>query len=133
MEDYCDYIYIVLRNFIEQVRRRFTFRTDKHCSWAKTLFFLFRKKKAIFSNQSKKNYATIKDASENAGADYLAHAIIDNIVDNYFIVLENLEEKIEFLEDDLVRQTNTATLQKIHELKRELILLRKSLWPLEKL
>jgi magnesium transporter len=58
------------------------------------------------------------------------HAIIDNIVDNYFLVLEKLEEKIEFLEDDLVTQTTPLTLRTIHDLKRELIYLRKSLWPL---
>jgi magnesium transporter len=64
------------------------------------------------------------------GADYLTHALIDTIVDNYFIVLENIEEKIERLEDDLVERTTPAIIQGIHNLKRELILLRKSLWPL---
>jgi magnesium transporter len=58
------------------------------------------------------------------------HAIIDSIVDNYFILLEKLEEKIEFLEDDLLKKPTPVMLQAIHELKRELILLRKSLWPL---
>ena len=62
--------------------------------------------------------------------DYLAHALLDNIVDNYFVILENLEEKIEALEDDLVRQPDSSSLQTIHMLKRKLILLGKSLWPL---
>ena len=44
--------------------------------------------------------------------------------------MEKLEERIEFLEDDLVKRTTPVTLQTMHELKRELILLRKSLWPL---
>jgi magnesium transporter len=51
-------------------------------------------------------------------------------VDNYFFVLENLEERIDDLEDDLVSKPNPDTLQNIHFLKRQLILLRKSLWPL---
>jgi len=41
-----------------------------------------------------------------------------------------LEEKIDYLEDDLVKKTTPSTLEAIHILKRELILLRKSLWPL---
>ncbi|MBM3145701.1 MAG: magnesium/cobalt transporter CorA [Chloroflexi bacterium] len=64
------------------------------------------------------------------GADYLAYSLIDAIVDHYFIVLENLGEKIEFLEEELVSDPDPGTLQSIHELKRELIFLRKSVWPL---
>jgi magnesium transporter len=67
------------------------------------------------------------------GADYLAYALIDAIVDHYFIVLENLGEQIEFLEEELVTNPNPETLQTIHELKRELIFLRKSVWPLREL
>jgi len=51
-------------------------------------------------------------------------------VDNYFVVLENLGEQIEFLEEELVTDPDPGTLQSIHELKRELIFLRKSVWPL---
>lgn len=64
------------------------------------------------------------------GADYLAYSLIDAIVDHYFLILENLGEKIEFLEDKLVTAPGPGTLQSIHELKRELIFLRKSVWPL---
>ena len=64
------------------------------------------------------------------GADYLAYSLIDAIVDHYFIVLENLGEQIEFLEEELVTDPDPGTLQSIHELKRELIVLRKSVWPL---
>jgi len=63
-------------------------------------------------------------------ADYLAYVLIDAIVDHYFIVLENLGEQIEFLEEELVTDPDPGTLQTIHELKRELIFLRKSVWPL---
>jgi magnesium transporter len=66
----------------------------------------------------------------HSGADYLAYALVDAIVDHYFIVLENLGEQIEFLEDELVTDPDPGTLQSIHELKRELIFLRKSVWPL---
>lgn len=64
------------------------------------------------------------------GADYLAYSLIDAIVDHYFIVLENLGEQIEFLEEELVTDPDPRTLHSIHELKRELIFLRKSVWPL---
>ena len=64
------------------------------------------------------------------GPDYLAYALLDAIVDNYFLVLEKLGEEIESLEEDLVSHPTPETVQKIHNLKRELIFLRKSVWPL---
>ena len=64
------------------------------------------------------------------GADYLAYTLIDAIVDNYFIVLESIGEQIESMEDDLVSDPKPETLQNIHDLKSEVIYLRKSIWPL---
>ncbi len=64
------------------------------------------------------------------GADYLAYALIDAIVDHYFVVLEQIGEKIELLEEDLVTDPTPETLQTIHNLKRDMIFLRKSVWPL---
>ena len=64
------------------------------------------------------------------GVDYLTYSLIDSIVDNYYLLLEDLGEEIERLEDELIKEPSSATLQRIHELKREMIFLRKSLWPL---
>lgn len=64
------------------------------------------------------------------GTDYLAYSLIDTIVDHYFIVLENIGEQIEALEEKLMLNPDPETLLAIHELKRELIFLRKSVWPL---
>lgn len=64
------------------------------------------------------------------GADYLAYALIDSIVDYYFIILERLGEEIEFLEEELETNPTPETVQTIHDLEREMIFLRKSVWPL---
>jgi magnesium transporter len=62
--------------------------------------------------------------------DYLAYALMDAIVDHYFIVLEKIGERVESVEEDLMTNPTTETLQIIHHLKRELISMRKSVWPL---
>lgn len=67
------------------------------------------------------------------GSDYLAYSLIDAIVDNYFTVLEKIGESIEDIEDELIKNPTPEILQKIHTLKRELIFLRKSVWPLREL
>jgi magnesium transporter len=64
------------------------------------------------------------------GSDYLAYTLIDAIVDNYFVVLERIGEEIESLEEELLSDPRPETSRTIHHLKRELIFLRKSVWPL---
>src|SRR4030042_4659015 len=64
------------------------------------------------------------------GADYLAYTLIDGVVDSYFAILEKTGERIESLEEELVEKPSPRTSHQIHLLKKELILLRKSIWPL---
>ena len=64
------------------------------------------------------------------GPDYLAYALIDAVVDNYFFVLEKLGERIDGLEERLIAEPRRELLHEIHALKREMIDLRKSVWPL---
>jgi magnesium transporter len=62
--------------------------------------------------------------------DYLAYALLDTIIDHYFVILEKFAERIESLEEELVSDPKPETLRQIHHLKREMIFLRKSAWPL---
>lgn len=64
------------------------------------------------------------------GPDYLTYALIDNIVDHYFSVLETLGEKIELVEDELILDPDKNTFQHIHLIRREIIFFRKAVWPL---
>jgi len=73
---------------------------------------------------------TAKGRIRKMGADYLVYALMDSIVDNYFTVLEKLGEAIESIEEKLVIDPTPDTLHLMHELKRDMIFLRKSVWPL---
>ena len=64
------------------------------------------------------------------GSDYLAYALMDAIIDRYFLILEKLGEKIETVEDNLISDPTPDTIHQIHQLKRDMIYLRKSVWPL---
>ena len=64
------------------------------------------------------------------GSDYLAYALIDAVVDHYFVVLEQIGERLEFLEDRLVTQPEPENLTIIHDLKRDLVFMRRAVWPL---
>lgn len=63
------------------------------------------------------------------GADYLAYTLLDSIVDGFFPVLELYGERIEELEDEVVVRPNRRTLEKIYKIRRELLTLRRAIWP----
>ena len=71
-----------------------------------------------------------KGRVRKSGADYLAYALIDSIVDNYFVILEQFGERIEDTEQGLATNPTQETLQTIRAFKKEMIFLRKSIWPL---
>ncbi len=64
------------------------------------------------------------------GADYLAYCLLDAIVDGFFPVLEYYGELIEHLEDEVMIKPDRSTLAKIHKIRRELLILRRAIWPL---
>lgn len=63
-------------------------------------------------------------------SDYLVYSIIDSIIDSYFTILESFGDRIEKLEEELVNNPEKRTLTEIYKLKREMLYLRKSVWPL---
>lgn len=64
------------------------------------------------------------------GVDYLCYSLLDCIVDNYFLILEKIDAKVDFLENELMGSPEPITLRKIQKAKREITLLRKSVWPM---
>lgn len=71
-----------------------------------------------------------KGRIRKAGSDYLAYAIMDAIVDQYFVILETVGEKMEAIEEALLGNPTAQTLDSIHAMKREMIFFRKQVWPL---
>ena len=65
-----------------------------------------------------------------AGCDYLAYALIDAIVDQYFVILEQIGIQIEGIENETLTNPQEAVLKRIHEMKRKILYLRKQIWPL---
>jgi magnesium transporter len=63
------------------------------------------------------------------GADYLAYCLLDAIVDGFFPVLEYYGELIEDLEDEVILRPNRSTLEKIYKIRRELLTIRRAIWP----
>jgi len=66
-------------------------------------------------------------------ADYLCYSLLDMIVDNYFIVMEKVSEQIEIVEEEVIRNSNTRSLARINQLRKELIVLKRNFAPVRDL
>jgi magnesium transporter len=67
------------------------------------------------------------------GADYLCYSMLDLIVDNYFFVMEKLGDRIEQVEEEVIRNSNKRSLAKINQLRKELIVLKRNIAPVRDL
>ena len=82
-----------------------------------------------------KNYPFIQKVKDdlahaaNITPDYLAYVLIDEIVEHYFVTLEQINQTIALLEDIVFEEQNKTTLKKMHELKHRLVFMRRTLWP----
>lgn len=70
-----------------------------------------------------------KGRIRTSGTGYAAYAVMDAIVDAYFPVAENLGEKLENLEDEISTSATPANVATLHEIKRDLLAVKRSLWP----
>ena len=130
MEDYGEYVYIVLRS-LEYNHQKDEIESDQiSIILGQNFVFSFQEKEGDTFDPLRERIRTGKGRIKKMGADYLAYTLMDSIVDNYFIILEKQGEKIELLEEQLVTSPTPETLQTIHDLKREMIFLRKAVWPL---
>ena len=127
-EDYTDYIYVVLK-MLQQIKDE---------ALAEQISIIIGKNYVLsFQETSGDVFQNIRDRIRNGkgrirkmGSDYLAYCLIDSIVDNYYTVLEKLGDRLEEIEDNVVKDPSPEILRIIHSMKRELIFLKKSIWPL---
>lgn len=130
IEDYKDYLYIVLKMLHDkETEGTVTEQISLVLGPGFVLSFQEGIEGDVF-NSVREKLRNSKGRIRGMGADYLAYSLIDAIVDNYFVILERTGEWIEDLEDELLAHPSTQTLHEIHQLKREMIFLRKAVWPL---
>lgn len=80
-------------------------------------------------NQVRSRICNNKGILRKHQADYLAYTLLDAIIDGFFPVLEDYGEVIEDLEEEVVANPTRKTLEKIYRIRRELLTLRRAIWP----
>ena len=130
MEDFDDYIFVVLRMLRFDEKDDETKTEQISILLGPDFVISFQEREGDVFDIIRERLRNNKGKIRKMGADYLAYSLIDAIVDNYFVILEKRGETIEEMEDKLVTNPTSETLQALHDLKREMIFLRKSVWPL---
>lgn len=128
LDDYSNYLHVVLRMFMlvdEEIEdEQITFILTKNC------LITFQEKSGDVFNFVRRRLNEGKGQIRSRGADYLHYALIDSVVDHYFIILENFGDKIEDLEIELLDRPTDDVLKRLHHLRREALQLRRNVYPL---
>ena len=130
MEDFENYLFIVLKMFQYDEDKTQTKTEQVSLIFGSNYLISFQEDEGDVFDPIRERIRTDRGRIRKMGVDYLAYSLMDAIVDNYFTVLEKIGESIEDIEDEMLKNPTPEILQIIHTLKRELIFLRKSVWPL---
>jgi len=130
IEDFVDYIFVTLKMLRYSEGEKETRAEQVSMILGSNFVISFQESEGDVFDPIRERIRGDKGRIRKMGADYLAYALMDATVDNYFTILEKLGDRIEGMEEELVVNPTPETLQTIHHLKREMIFLRKSVWPL---
>lgn len=133
MEDYGEYIYIVLKMIEYDEKTKSLLVEQVSVVFGKNFVITFQEHEGDLFDPIRERLRKGVGKIRNYGADYLAYSLMDTIIDNYFVILEKVGEDIEDIEEELLNAPTQDTLREIHDLKREMIFLRRSVWPLREI
>jgi magnesium transporter len=130
LDDYEDYLYVVAKMIdFDQIEK--TIKTEQLSIILRgnTILSFIEDEGDLFDglrDRIRKGNLKLR----KSGSDYIMYCLLDAIVDNYFVVLEGIGDQLEEAEINLLSNAKSSDLSVLHELKRELIFLRKSIWPM---
>lgn len=129
-EDFEDYLYVVLKMLYYDAKNDGIKAEQISFILSARLLISFQEIEGDIFPALRERIRKGKGRIRKSGSDYLLYALVDAIVDHYFLVLETFGDRIESMEEELITNPSPEALKNIHDMKREIILLRKLVWPL---
>ncbi len=130
MEDFDDCVFVVLKMLSYDEKENEIKAEQISLVLGTNLVISFQEREGDVFDPIRERIRNGRGRIRKMGADYLAYALIDAVVDSYFIMLDKLEEKMEDIEEQLLLNPGPETLNAIHVLRRKMIFLRNQVWPL---
>ncbi len=132
-ENYGNYFYLVLRMFSPNGTALDLKAEQISIILGSNFVISFQEREGDVFDPVRERIRSDKGRVRKMGADYLAYALLDAIVDSYFVNLETIADRIERIEEELINSPTPRTLQTLHHLKRETLYFRKLVRPLREL
>lgn len=129
LDDYKNTIFIVMRRLLYDEKTRKMTSEQISLVLGKNYVISFQESLDNFFEPIKERLRKENSSMRKMGPDYLTYALMDILVDNCFIILEKIDQNFSNLEEELINSPKKETLNKIQKSKRDIILLRKSVWP----
>jgi magnesium transporter len=129
-EEYDNGIFVIIKALSFDKNSNTVAREHVSIFFKKGFVVSFQETESDLFDAVRKRIHSGKGRVRQRGADYLAYALLDVLVDNYFLVLEAIEERVEALETKLMDDPTSSSKSEIHQLKKELLSTRKSIAPL---
>lgn len=133
IEEYDGYLFAVVKMLYEEPEARGIQAEQVSIIVAPKIVISFQEQEGDVFNPVRERLRNGKGIIRSRGSDYLAYCLIDAIVDHYYLIMENLEDRILPLEDQVIDDPQPQVMQSIHSLKSDLVFLRRSLWPLREM
>lgn len=133
VDAYDDYLYLVTRFFSYDSEQMLVNSEQISIILGNRFVLSFQERPTGSFDPVRERLRANKGLLRKSGADVLAYALLDMIVDKYFVMLEQISDDCEKLEDQLLHRPSDAVLQSIHKLKRETMDLRRAVWPLREI
>lgn len=130
IEVYEDHAFIILKNLNYDTETLSIFREHLSLIIGENFVISLQEGSGQLFTPIRNRLQNINSRIRKMRSDYLAYALIDVVVDHYFIVLEHLSDRIESTEEEAITNPTSEVLQKINNLRREFRLLRRPILPL---
>tara|TARA_R110002126_G_scaffold110918_1_gene248417 strand:+ start:133778 stop:134842 length:1065 start_codon:yes stop_codon:yes gene_type:complete len=130
VEEFKEYVFITLPLFVKN-KKNHDLNTDQiSFVLGKNFLISFQEHDSnIFQAVIQRLQGTSNQRLRQQGCDYLAYRLMDTVVDDYFLVLEEVGEKIAQIEENIVTNPEPQCSHELHRIKQQLMSLRKSIWP----
>jgi len=133
LDDHDNYLFVILKMLYIEGPEKGVTTEQVSMVLGKHFVISFQEKEGDVFDPIRRRLREGKGVIRSRAADYLAYALIDSIVDYYFVILEHFDQEISKLEEEVIMGAARGTAQNIHHLKREMVFLKKNVWPLREL
>ena len=133
IEEHDKYLYVVLKMMDYDIEKESIHMEQVSLLLGKDFVISFQEKEGDTFNPVRDRLRSGKGRIRNSGVDYLLYALIDTVVDNYYIIMEKVGDSMAAIEEKLLFNASKEGFEAVYGLKREMLAMRRSTWPLREL